>query len=214
MKRLSKRDLDEIIVEAFDANRKYAFKKLENHPLLRKQATIINSIKNSYSNKNYTACITTILPLIDFICRKFLQSTNLTHSVGKITKLFQKSGFSLENPEDLMPMMNFHIKLNEESDMPINFLEYFEKMKEFDFGIIGCALSSFVRFANTYYSLFIEDNSDENCDILNRHAILHGASINFGTKENCIKLISFLLLMLELEKIFNILLSDEEKADI
>lgn len=82
-------------------------------------------------------------------------------------------------------------------------------MEETDFGIIGPALSSFIKFANIYYGYYIEENETEEVQsLINRHAILHGAISNFGNKVNAVKLITFLYLMLELEDVFNILLEE------
>jgi hypothetical protein len=81
-------------------------------------------------------------------------------------------------------------------------------MQETDFGLIGPALSSFIRFANIYYSYYKEDVEAKEIQLLNRHAILHGSISEFGTKTNTVKLITFLYLMLELEDIFEILLAE------
>lgn len=198
--------LQEIIIEAFEANIKYAFARLENNPLLIEKKNLLYSIIKSYKCKNWIACITTILPLMDFIARRILRTNNLKYDIKKICQLFEKNGFSIDNAEDLMPFMNSIITRKEDIPDFISNPEKWEKLKDFDFGIIGCALSSFIRFANLYYSYFKEDTFQNNLTVLNRHAILHGSSTNFGTQENTIKLLSFLILVVELEKIFEILL--------
>jgi hypothetical protein len=129
--------------------------------------------------------------------------------VSRICKLFAQNGFSLENAGDLMPHFTFVLShkpgqplFSEERD------QWFRKMQETDFGFIGPALSSFIRFANIYYSYYKEDTETEETQSLNRHAILHGSINDFGTKANTVKLITFLYLMLELEEVFKILLKE------
>lgn len=90
---------------------------------------------------------------------------------------------------------------NEERD------QWFKKMSEYDFGLIGPALSSFIHFANIYYSYFREDD-DQELALINRHAILHGSINNFGSQVNAVKLFTFLYLMLELEPVFEILFAE------
>jgi hypothetical protein len=117
--------------------------------------------------------------------------------------------FHLKNAADLMPHFTFVLSykpgqsfFSKERD------EWFKKMQETDFGLIGPALSSFIRFANIYYSYYKEDAETEEGQSLNRHAILHGSINDFGTKENTVKLISFLYLTLELEDVLKILLEE------
>lgn len=203
LKLIFKLEPDKIILEAFDANKKNAFKKLKTNPILSNKLNIINSIKKSYLNKNYIACINTILPLVDFVSRKLLNSSRLTDDVKKIINLFKDNGISIENSEDLMPFMKSIVE-----SKPFKSEELKEILEKFDFGIIGCALSSFIKFASTYYSFYKEEKSSDDQDLLNRHAILHGSSSNYGTKENTVKLLTFLFLLLELEEIFKILLDE------
>jgi hypothetical protein len=202
-----KRPFDEILSEAFDANSNYAFKGLSLNPILQSKQMILESIQKSYKRSDWVACISTIFPLIDFVTRKILKTNNLGIDVSKICKLFEQNGFSLENAGELMP--HFTFVSSHQLGQPLftkEREEWFEKMSEHDFGLIGPPLSSFIRFANIYYSYYKEDK-DKNDEVLllNRHAILHSSSNNFGSKANTIKLLTFLYLMLELESVFEIL---------
>jgi hypothetical protein len=204
-----KLSFDQIIIEAFDANKNYAFQMFLSNSILKSKMGIIESVRKSYGHSNWVACISTIFPLIDFVTRKLLGTKNLSIDVSRICKLFAQNGFSLENAGDLMPHFTFVLShkpgqplFSEERD------QWFRKMQETDFGFIGPALSSFIRFANIYYSYYKEDTETEETQSLNRHAILHGSINDFGTKANTVKLITFLYLMLELEEVFKILLKE------
>lgn len=201
-----KRSYDEIILEAFGANKKFAFHKLLSYPILISKTTVLKSIRRSFKDGNWTACICTLFPLIDFVTRKFLRTKHLSVDVHKICKLFAENGFSIETANELMP--HFTSVLSGEQGKPFFSKErdeWMQKMEETDFGLIGPALSSFIRFANIYYSFYKEDVETDNPLLLNRHAILHGSINNYGTKTNTVKLITFLILMLELEPVFEIL---------
>lgn len=200
---------DQIIIEAFETNKNYAFEMLLNNPMLIPKAEILNSVRRSYRKGNWVACISTLFPLIDFVTRKLLATKNLSIDVSRVCKLFTQNGFSLENADDLMP--HFTFVLSHKPGQPFfskEREEWFRKMQETDFGLIGPALSSFIRFANIYYSYYKEDVEAKEIQLLNRHAILHGSISEFGTKTNTVKLITFLYLMLELEDIFEILLAE------
>lgn len=205
-----KRTYNETLIESFEANSKYAFQRLLLNPLLQPKTLILESIQKSYKKSDWIACISTIFPLLDFIARKILKTNNLGIDVSKICKLFEQNGFTLENAGDLMPHIAFvsshqpgQAFFNKEREA------WFEKMIEYDFGLIGPALSSFIRFANIYYSYYKEDQeTGDEVTLLNRHAILHGSINNFGSKINTIKLLTFLYLILELESVFEILFAE------
>lgn len=197
--------MTDIMLEAFDANRKYAFLQLLSNPILESKTSIIRSLERSFKQSNWIACVCTILPLFDFVARKTMGVTNLTKDVRNICKLFEAHGFNIDNADEFMPMMNDVIKRHETGTWTPD--ARLKELEAFNYGIIGCALSSFVRFANLYYSYFKEDSDIDSSNVLNRHAVLHSANVNFGTKENTVKLITLLFLVLELEPVFQILLT-------
>lgn len=202
-----KTSYDKILPKVFLANSKYAFQKLMSHPLLQAKGPIIKSIIRTYKKGDWVACISTMFPLIDFIARKLLKTKNLGIDVSRICKLFEQNGFSLATADHLMPHFTFVSSFKEgEIFLSKERLEWFDKMNENDFGLIGPALSSFIRFSNIYYSYYKEDK--EETVLLNRHAILHGSISGFGTEANTVKLFTFLYLFLELEPVFEILLAE------
>lgn len=182
---------------------------MENQ-LLQKKKPIIESMYRNYKKRDWVACIIILFPIIDFVTRRILKTKNLGIDVSRICKLFDQNGFSLENVDNLMPHIAFSFSrkkgqpyFDEES------LEWLRKLGEFDFGLIGPALSSFIRFANIYYAYYKEDEEkEEEISVLNRHAILHGSINHFGTKVNTIKLLTFLYLMLELESVLDTLFAE------
>lgn len=198
---------DDTIMEGFDANKMYIQNQLKSNPLLTPKIFLIEGIFKAYKNENWVTCVCTILPLLDFVSRKILNTKNLRNDIGKICKLFEQNGFGLDSVDDLMPHLSM---VKRERDKPQTIVEMhkiYEKVKDNEFGIIGPALSSFLRFANQYYKYYTEDVEEEN--VINRHAILHGSVNLFGNKANIIKLITFLYLMLELEPVFEILLKEK-----
>ncbi len=201
-------NFDDTIIEAFEVNRKYIEQRLKSNPILVSKKFIIEEIFKTYKKKYWTSCINTLFPLLDFVARKLLKTKNLGVDISKICKLFEQNGFALETADHLMPhitLINASISEKKLSKEEYDIL--YKKVKDNDFGIIGPALSSFIRFANHYYGYYKEDGVDSN--IINRHAILHGSINSFGNKTNVVKLITFLFLMLELEPVFKILFNDE-----
>lgn len=205
---LLKLSYDETIIEAFNANSKYAFKNLLINPILKSKKYLIESLINSYKTKNWIACIITIFTLIDYVARSVLKTRNLSIDISKICSLFKQNGFSLETADHLMPYFTFVLSYKEDGPfMTTEREQWLNKMLKTDFGIIGAALSSFIRFANIYYAYYKED--EEEVNVLNRHAIMHGSIASFGSKVHAIKLFTFLYLFLELEPVFNILLNEK-----
>lgn len=202
------RPYNEIITQAFEANKKYSFRKLIENPIFSDRKIIINSLSQSYSSQNWVACINTVFPLLDFVVRKILKTKDLRIDVLRICKLFSQNGFSLETSNHLMPHINFALSLKDGQPYFSEERENWRKqMSEVDLGLIGPPLSSFIRFANLYYSYYKEDQDKEG-DLLNRHAILHGSFKDFGTQVNTVKLLTFLHLILELEFVLNIILEE------
>ena len=72
-------------------------------------------------------------------------------------------------------------------------------------GLPGVALSSFLHFGAKYYDFY---RNDTKVVELNRHAIMHGANDAFANKVNCIKLFTYLYLMLEMEPVLRIVFNE------
>lgn len=199
---------DDSLIEAFNANTNYAFGKLLSNPVLESKKAILESVRRNYKKSDWIACISSLFPLLDFVVRQILKTTNLSVDVSRICRLFAQNGFSLDNAGELMPHFTFVI--SHEPGQPLFTDEkknWLEKMEETDFGLIGPTLSSFIRFANIYYAYYREDQEDDLVS-LNRHAILHGSIPHFGTNANAVKLLTFFYLVLELGPVFDILFAE------
>lgn len=141
-KLMFKRSYEEIIGEAFDINRKYVFQQLKSNVALKTKIFLLESIYGSYTKKNWIACIITIFPLIDFVARQLLKIKKLGVDVNRICKLFSQNGFTLETSDELMPNIAFSRSWSHKSGMPFfsdDRREWFHKMLQYDFGIIGPA---------------------------------------------------------------------------
>jgi hypothetical protein len=200
--------VDDCLEEAFEANKKYIRQRLKTHPILCSKKDIIDAVFHCYEKKNWIACISTLFPLIDVVARTFLHTNNLSADVSKIGRLFRENGFSGETVDHLMPFVALSRLWNPERRATQAERDaVHEKVKDNQFGVIGPALSSFLRFAELYYGYYRAD-TDPAPVLLNRHAILHGSVDSFGDKINVIKLLSFLFLFLELEGVFAILFDE------
>ncbi len=197
-----KRELGESISEAFDVNIRYIKSQLKKNQLIASKQSIIDEIFQAYKKKLWVSTICTTFPILDYVARKVLKTNDLGINISKICKKFEDIGFSEENVDHLMP----HAFLTQEPYWETGRMSGYNNIKGNRFGIIGPALSSFLRFSYHYYGYYMEDQEEVN--IINRHAILHGSINDFGKKENAIKLITYLYLMLELESIFEIIFDE------
>lgn len=205
--------IDWRLLQAFDTNNKYFEKQLLKHPLLLDKQSTIKELLIVFKQGKYNVCISTIFPLIDYIVRKLLVTTNLTISIPKICKSFKECGFDYDSINQLMPTIALREYI--ESITPkkhfqywksAEYIEFSKKIQQFNFGIVGVALNSFLKFSNNYYSYYREDIGAIN--IINRHAILHGSVNLFDNKVNATKLFTYLYLLLELEPVFTILFNE------
>lgn len=205
-----KQDFSEGVVTAFDCNLKFIEQQLNKNPNLSDKKIVLYNVFQTYRKGYYLASITTIFPLLDHISRSFLKVTKLTKDVKQLCKFFESCGYDASNSEHLMyfsAMVKVMGRRHRESGSISGWQQEVSKIKETNLGVIGPLLSSFVKFANTYYSYY-KDETD-GADLLNRHAILHGSLTSIGTKTNAVKLITFLYLFLELEPVFHILLKED-----
>lgn len=197
---------DESMVELFEANFKRITYYLTNHPVLSTKRLLLNEALKTYKKEYWAACICTLFPIIDYVTRRLLKTNELKKGVKQICNLFKEVGFGIENTDNLMPHMA-SVNLLFRKKIPLEEgIKTVEELEKTDFGFIGAALSSFLFFANRYYSYYVEDH-DEN--VLNRHAIIHGSANNYWNRCNAARIISFLFLMLELESVFKTLFNSK-----
>jgi len=66
-KRYWKQEVDEGVIEIFEANKSYFKKKLLSHPYLQDRKNIIMEILGAYEHKQWASCICTTFPLVDVV---------------------------------------------------------------------------------------------------------------------------------------------------
>lgn len=201
-----KQSIDDSVIEAFNANITYIQNRLLSNVTLQSKSLILKDIFRCYRKKYWISCISTLFPLIDYVSRKILKTKDLRTDVKKICKLFEGIGFSIETVDNLMPHITSVVAFHNDKLTLEEKLQFQQEIGNYQLGIIGPALSSFLRFANNYYRYYTEDKGE--IGIMNRHAILHGSVNEYGTQANSIKLLTFLFLFIELEPIFEILLDE------
>ncbi len=172
------------------------FRYWENAPILKSKFPIIRDIQNTYRKKYWAACIPTTLSLLDYLMRVYFQSDTLNVSVQTLRNAFEKAGLL---PKDLKPGYAIWDGTKDSE----NGNTFFSSTDE-DLRLPGVFLSSFVEFANSYYSWAKRDLSS-NQSVLNRHTVMHCAS-EYWTEENCIKILTFFDLGLRLEPALKIII--------
>jgi hypothetical protein len=200
-------------IEMFAANINNMRKYFLNHKLLENHDRQIKDIINCCKKGYWTACICSVFPLLDFVIRKIFKTKKLERDITYIVGIFKRAGFDFEAVDNLKPNQAIMKAVDQlvvdkttpHEELIQNLNTVSEKTK--NYGFIGVALSSFLYFSYEYYAYYRRD--DLNTSTLNRHAILHGATNEYSTPENCVRLISFLYLTLELEPVLKIVLNEE-----
>jgi hypothetical protein len=179
-----------------------------SNDLLAAKKTILKDIFETFENKNYAACICTLYPLLDFVTREYFKTNKLDKDITSINGLFKAAGFDINKIDNLKPgaasskamqlMLNKKISHQEMSNMSLK--------EESKLGYPGIALSSFLHFSLKYYGHYRKDGKES--DFLNRHAIVHGATVDYANKINAVKLFTYLYLMLELEPVLKIVFEE------
>ncbi|HEY4064111.1 MAG TPA: hypothetical protein VGM30_19530 [Puia sp.] len=203
--------VDEITIELFQENFKHIKACLYANPILKDRSQILDDIYNCYRNKNWAACICTMYPLLDAIVREFCSSVDFTKDVSFISANFKGAGFKPWDIDNLkhgalaskMTILAITKKISWEESNKV----FKEKCQEKQLGLPGIALSSFLTFASKYYGYVRKETKTGH--ELNRHAIIHAASKDYGTHLNVIKLFTFFFLTLELEPVLKILFAEE-----
>jgi len=205
-------NIDDFVTDLFETNFSFIKDKFLNNPLLKEKIPIIESIIETYERKNWVACICTLFPLLDFLTRKYFNTTKLEKDITVVSSVFKKAGYNQKEIYDLKPSaisdyLSYLLlaKKITSKEMEAKFKQNDDKKPKL--GLIGIALSSFLSFGKVYYDYYRQDNKDKSS--LNRHSIMHGANDEFYTKVNAVKLITYLYLMLELEPVLKIVFNEE-----
>ena len=147
---------------------------------------------------------------LDFLTREVFNTNKLGRDITSINKIFKDAGYTLDDIDNLKPAGKA-VKLNELlRQKKLTTDEYHDIMKngfaeDTKLGLSGVALSSFLHFGAIYYDFY---RNDTKVVELNRHAIMHGANDAFANKVNCVKLFTYLYLMLEMEPVLRIVFNE------
>lgn len=201
-------NIDDFNIQLFDINYKYFRLKVINNKLLSNKKGLIIEILDNYNRGNYASCICTLYPIIDFLTRQYFDTTKFDKDITSVNAMFKSAGFTLIDIDNLKPGAATHkfYSLMREKKITMEQANELSGKNEYDLGFPGIALSSFLHFSFQYYQYHRTDTVQTNH--LNRHAILHGSSNDYGTKSNAIKLLTYLYLMLELEPVLKIVFSE------
>jgi len=168
-----------------------------NH-IFQDKVYLIDNIRSCYKKGLWYACIVASFPLLDLLCREYFNSDNLAKQITAILKAFEKAGITSRDMKPGYIAWDIAKEQGKSSD----------EASQTDLRLIGIGLGSFLDFAGIYYSFYKDDKRTEE---LNRHAILHCASVSsdLWTRENATKLLIFIDLTLRLEDSLCILLKKD-----
>jgi len=194
---LIKKDFDTVMARLFNLYKKEIFLFWKSHPAFELKHSILEEVLKTYNMRCWASCITTAFPLLDHLCRQFLNTRRLNQEITHILGMFKAAGIS---SKDVKPGY-IAWEVAKEKGLDI------ETATEKDLRLPGIALGSFIDIGSIYYGFYRKESLT--ASDLNRHAILHGASNNFWTKINATKLITFIDLTLRLEPVFKILMKED-----
>ncbi|HZW69483.1 MAG TPA: hypothetical protein VFF57_01360 [Hanamia sp.] len=200
-------NLDDFNLQLFDVNSNYFRTKIFINPILKNKYSLLQEIFDSFQKKNYASCICTLYPLLDFITRDYFETKKFSKDISMVNAVFKAAGFEFADIDNLKPgapTKKYYDMLFAKKISPKAWEELAEQ--EYGLGFPGVALSSFLHFSYKYYEYYRSESIQTN--FLNRHAIIHGASNQYGTKINAVKLLTYLYLMLELEPVLKIVFSE------
>jgi hypothetical protein len=203
-------DIDNLVIDLFNTNFEYYKDKVINNPLLKNKDAVLKDIFDTYKNQNYAACIYSLFPILDFLTREVFNTNKLGRDITSINAMFKAAGYTLDDIDNLKPAGKA-VKLNAlMMEKKLTSEEYNNIIKndfkdEQNLGLPGVALSSFLHFGAIYYDFYRNDTKVVD---MNRHAIMHGANDSFANQVNCVKLFTYLYLMLELEPVLRIVFNE------
>lgn len=192
------RHIDNSQLRAFDNNKTKIFNSWRKNPIFQDKEAVIDQIEVCYAKKLWISCISTSFPLLDYIIRKYFNTRKIDRDVNHLLGIFKAAGITSAH---LKPGFGGREVYEQGFPRP--------NIKE-DLRLIGVGLSSFVDTASVYYGYHRKDFIAPNSDYpLNRHAVIHSSSSDFNSKENAVKLLTFIDLTLDLEGTFKILLKED-----
>ena len=200
----AKSQTDRVMARYFRYHSGAILQKWKSLPLLSGKNLLVDEISATYKKRLWASCISTTLPLLDFVMRNYLNTENLNAGI----QLLRDAFFTVANlrAKDLKP--GYAIWTAKDDPERGN---TFAKSLEEDLRLPGIYLASFFEFANRYYAWYSSTKGTPPTE-LNRHAVIHCAS-DYWTEVNAAKLLTFLDLTLRLEPYLRIIIHGESAAD-
>jgi len=192
------KDINNFMVVSFSLHEKNIFIDWRKNHNFQDKFYLIDNIRTCYKKGLWYACIVASFPLLDLLCRKYFNSNKLERDISSMLSTFKTAGITSN-----------HLKpgyiawdIAKEQGLPT------DEVTQTDLRLIGIGLGSFLDFAGIYYSWYRKDKGTSE---LNRHAIIHCASVSsdLWTRENATKLLIFIDLTLRLEYPLCILLKED-----
>jgi hypothetical protein len=177
------------------------FTRWRNNKVLCNYSSELREIEKAYRKKQWYLCVAGLFPILDYVGRSLLQTTNLVKGVGHLNKIFSDAGITLEELRPGYGAWDYARKTRADPKTASNT----------DLRLIGIAVESFLKFSAVYYKHCTNESS---VNQLNRHAVMHGATNGICTKENATKMLLFLDLMVNLLPAFEILLRPADLSNV
>ena len=194
---LQREAITALMILLFYRESRRIFAYWRSRAILQNRIPIIRQIERTYRRGDWAPCLHTSLALLDHIIRRYFQTDRLNVSLQTLRNAFDRANIL---PSDLKPGFSIWDGKYGWGDKVNN---RFAHRVEDDLRLPGVLLSSFARFGSDYYAWYKVDAAGP--EVLNRHAIQHCAGA-YWTKENAIKLLTFLDLTLRLQHPLEILI--------
>jgi hypothetical protein len=190
--------IKDYMVLVFWFHEKNIFIDWRKNPILKDKAYLIDNIRTCYKKGLWYACIVASFPLLDFLCRKYFNIKKLEKDITAMVATFKAAGITSRD------LKSGYIAWDIAKERGISS----DEATQSDLRLIGIGLGSFLDFSAIYYAYYRKDSGGSE---LNRHAILHCASVSsdLWTQDNALKLLTFIDLTLRLEKPLCMLLKEE-----
>jgi hypothetical protein len=196
--------LDQAMIGLFRRHRKAMVRRWMSSDVIGARSDVIGDVAAAYERKLWAAAITTAVPLLERIMRRFFDTERLNVTIQVVRDAFMNvAGL---RPEDLMP--GFAVWDGQRDPAKGN---TFAASVEEDLRLPGVFLSSFLEFADRYYGWYKSTISAPESP-LNRHAIMHGAS-GFRSEANAARILTFIDLTLALQPLFLVLIKGIAPAE-
>jgi hypothetical protein len=188
-----KERIDKVMKNLFDRQATAIFRELATSETLRQKERIILELRQAYRRKMWATCITTAMPLLDFLMRAYFETKKINVTIQVLRDAFIREAEL--KPKDLTPGTAFL------HGQPLS------KSIEEDLRLPGIYLSSFFEFADRYYEWYKSSEASPRTP-LNRHAIMHCSS-EYWTHANAVRILTFLDLTVRLAPALKILIRGE-----